>query len=100
MANESESMGISPDQLTAITSSWRRDADAIEALVWSAIAGATGAGSDVLAAVRACADPAKQAMTSIADRFDTMAGLVDKYSANVEAEDGEIAREFDTLSAR
>lgn len=93
-------LGIEPDQLKNISTTWRQEADAIEKLEWSALSAATGDGSDVLAAVRDIADPATQALRSIATRFTTMADLIEKYSANVIGKDQEIADEFGKLRPR
>lgn len=96
----SPELGVEPDQLRSITATWRREAGDVAGTVWSALSGAGGDGSDVLAAVRDTADPAQQAMRSIADRYGSMAGLVDKFLTNIVAKDAEIADEFGKLSPR
>ncbi|MGK8556240.1 hypothetical protein [Nocardia gipuzkoensis] len=83
-----------------ISATWRREADDIGKMPWSAMTEATGDGSDVLALVRGMADPAQQAMTSIATRFTTLADLLDKYSANIQDKDTEISAEIGKLSPR
>ncbi|MFE6924761.1 type VII secretion target [Nocardia sp. NPDC057663] len=93
-------LGVEPDQLKSLATTWRQEADEVGALPWSAMGEATGDGSDVLAAVRAMADPAQQAMSSIATRFTTLADLVDKFSADIQAKDAEIAGEIGKLSTR
>ncbi|WP_454196416.1 hypothetical protein [Nocardia sp. Marseille-Q1738] len=93
-------LGVTPDQLKNISATWRREGEEIGKMSWSAMAEATGAGSDVLALVRGMADPAQQAMTSIATRFTTLADLLDKYSANIQDKDAEIATEIGKLSPR
>lgn len=93
-------MGVLPAQLSEMTTSWRREADDIAKLVWSALAEATGEGSTVLAAVRDSADPAQQAMGSIVARFSTLADLVDRFSTDIQEKDGEIGTAIDGLSAR
>ncbi|MFC4127622.1 hypothetical protein [Nocardia rhizosphaerae] len=92
--------GVEPDQLKAMATTWRREADEVGALSWSAMGAATGAGSDVLAAVRAIAEPAGHAMSSIATRFTDLAALVDRFAADIEAEDARIASEIGKLSPR
>ncbi|MFH5231163.1 hypothetical protein [Antrihabitans spumae] len=96
----SDGYGISPDRLRQISSTWRSEAGEIERLNWSAFSGAEGEGSAALAAVRECADPAGQAVKSIATRFQTMAGLVDTFATNMEAMDDQIAASLDALTPR
>ncbi|MFD6392026.1 type VII secretion target [Nocardia sp. NPDC060259] len=93
-------LGVEPDQLKSLATTWRQESDEVGTLPWSAMGEATGDGSDALAAVRAMADPAQQAMSSIATRFTTLADLVDKFSADIQAKDAEIAGEIGKLSAR
>ncbi|BDT88000.1 hypothetical protein FMUAM8_37640 [Nocardia cyriacigeorgica] len=93
-------LGVEPDQIKAMATSWRQEADEVGKLAWSAMAEATGEGSSVLAAVRGAADPAKQAMTSIATRYTTLADLLDKFAVDVEAKDAEIGAEIGKLSPR
>ncbi|MFE7719842.1 hypothetical protein ACFU44_12470 [Nocardia rhizosphaerihabitans] len=93
-------LGVEPDQLNSLATTWRQESDEVGKLAWPAMGEATGDGSDVLAAVRAMADPAQQAMSSIATRFTTLADLVDKFSADIQAKDAEIAGEIGKLSDR
>ncbi|PWV72975.1 hypothetical protein [Nocardia neocaledoniensis] len=93
-------LGVEPDQLATLATAWRREAGEVAALSWTASGEATGDGSDVLAAARALADPAQQAMTAIATRFTTLADLVDRFSADIQAADGAIADEIGKLSPR
>ncbi|MEV0077460.1 hypothetical protein AB0H58_13725 [Nocardia neocaledoniensis] len=93
-------LGVEPDQLATLATAWRREAGEVAALPWTASGEATGDGSDVLAAARALADPAQQAMTAIATRFTTLADLVDTFSADIQAADSAIADEIGKLSPR
>ncbi|MFE3545810.1 hypothetical protein ACFXK0_22850 [Nocardia sp. NPDC059177] len=93
-------LGVEPDQLKTMATAWRGESDEVERLAWSALSEATGEGSEVLATVRALADPAGQAMTSIADRYTDLADLVDRFSADIQAGDAAIAAEIDKLTAR
>ncbi|MFC6013305.1 type VII secretion target [Nocardia lasii] len=96
----SPTLGVEPDQLTTIATTWRREGAEVEALSWAAMGEAGGVGSEVLAAVRELADPARQAMTSIAERYSTLADLVDRFSADIQATDAAIAGEISKLGAR
>ncbi|MFD9551205.1 type VII secretion target [Nocardia salmonicida] len=96
----SPTLGVEPDQLKTMATTWRREAGEVDALNWSASAEATGDGSDVLAAVRGLSDPASQAMDSIATRYTTLADLVDKFSADIQAKDVETAGEIGKLGSR
>lgn len=93
-------LGVEPDQLKTLATTWRQEADGVGTLPWTAMSEATGEGSEVLAVARALADPAQQAMSSITTRLTTLAGLVDKFSADIQAKDGEIAGEIGKLQAR
>lgn len=93
-------LGIEPGELKNLSSAWRMEAAEIGKLVWTALGEATGEGSEVLATARATADPAQQAMTSIADRFGALAGLLDRFSADVQQRDAEIAYEISILRPR
>ncbi|MFI9505548.1 hypothetical protein [Nocardia sp. NPDC052566] len=93
-------LGVQPDQLKTIVTTWRREATDIAKLPWATLSEAVGEGSEVLAAVRGTADPAKQAMTSIETRYATLADLVDRFSADVGALDEEIGFEIGRLRPR
>ncbi|MET9214409.1 MULTISPECIES: type VII secretion target [unclassified Nocardia] len=93
-------LGVEPDQLKSLATTWRQEADAVGTLAWSAMGEATGDGSDVLATVRAMTDPAQQAMSSISTRYTTLADLIDKFSADIQAKDAEIAGEIGKLGPR
>ncbi|MFD3745769.1 hypothetical protein [Nocardia sp. NPDC058633] len=96
----SGTLGVEPDQLTTMAASWRREAGEVGALSWTASSEATGDGSDVLAAVRRLSGPASQAMDSIATRYTTLADLVDRFSADIQAKDVETADEIGKLGTR
>lgn len=96
----SGTLGVEPDQLTTMATTWRREAAEVDALSWTAASEASGDGSDVLAAVRGLSDPATQAMDSIAARYTTLADLVDKFSADIQTRDTEIAGEIGKLGTR
>lgn len=96
----STTLGVEPDQLTAMARAWRHEATEVDALSWTATTEATGDGSAVLAAMRGLAEPAGQAMTSIADRYTALADLVEQFSADIQARDAEIAGAIDALRAR
>ncbi|MFE3318200.1 type VII secretion target [Nocardia sp. NPDC059195] len=96
----SGTLGVEPDQLKTMAAAWRREAGEVDALSWATAGEATGDGSDVLAAVRGLADPASQAMDSIATRYTTLADLVDKFSADIQAKDAETAGEIGKLGTR
>lgn len=96
----SGTLGVEPDQLTTMATTWRREAAEVDALSWTAASEATGDGSDVLAAVRGLSDPASQAMDSIATRYTTLADLVDKFSADIQAKDAETAGDIGKLGPR
>ncbi|MFC9476453.1 type VII secretion target [Nocardia sp. NPDC056952] len=96
----SGTLGVEPDQLTTMATTWRREAAEVDALSWTAASEATGVGSDVLAAVRGLSDPASQAMDSIATRYTTLADLVDKFSADIQAKDAETAGDIGKLGPR
>ncbi|MFC9664307.1 type VII secretion target [Nocardia sp. NPDC127606] len=96
----SGTLGVEPDQLRTMATTWRREAAEVDALSWAAASEATGDGSDVLAAVRGLSDPASQAMDSIATRYTTLADLVDKFSADIQAKDAETAGEIGKLGTR
>lgn len=93
-------LGVEPDQLTALATTWRQEADEVGKLAWTAMSEATGDGSDVLATVRGLADPAQLAMSSISTRYTTLASLIDKFSADIQAKDAEIADEIGKLGSR
>ncbi|MFD4460165.1 type VII secretion target [Nocardia sp. NPDC058480] len=96
----SGTLGVEPDQLKTMATAWRREAGEVDALSWATAGEATGDGSDVLAAVRGLADPASQAMDSIATRYTTLADLVDRFSADIQAKDAETAGEIGKLGTR
>jgi hypothetical protein len=96
----SGTLGVEPDQLTTMATAWRREAGEVGALSWTTASEATGDGSDVLAAVRGLPDPAAQAMDSIATRYTTLADLVDKFSADIQAGDAATAGEIGKLGTR
>ncbi|MFC9893726.1 hypothetical protein ACFVMC_08540 [Nocardia sp. NPDC127579] len=99
MGDEAQ-FGVRPEQLTNISATWRREAADLSGLSWSALSAATGDGSAVLAAVRDSADPAQQAAASIANRFDAMADLVDRFAGNLAERDADTAAAFEKLTAR
>ena len=92
--------GISPAELAGISSTWRNEASKIGDTDWSAFGRATGAGSDVLCAVRQCADPAEQATESIKCRIDTLAQKVDTFAGDAIAQDQAMGTAIDELSPR
>ncbi|MFD3510301.1 hypothetical protein [Nocardia sp. NPDC058666] len=96
----SATLGVEPDQLKTMATTWRREAGEVSGLSWSTTSEAAGESSDVLAAVRGLADPARQAMDSIAARYGTLADLVDKFSADIQARDAETAAEIGKLGTR
>ncbi|MDO3648571.1 hypothetical protein [Nocardia mangyaensis] len=96
----SATLGVEPEQLTVMARTWRQEGDEVGALAWSTLSEATGEGSEVLTAVRALAEPAERAMSSIADRYATLADLVDRFAADIHAKDAQIAGEIDKLSDR
>uniref|UniRef100_UPI0024570CF9 hypothetical protein n=1 Tax=Nocardia cyriacigeorgica TaxID=135487 RepID=UPI0024570CF9 len=64
-------LGVEPDQIKAMATSWRQEADEVGKLAWSAMAEATGEGSSVLAAVRGAAGPAPDAHPTSGSRETT-----------------------------
>lgn len=74
--------GISPVELSDISQQWREGGRTAAGLAWDAFGQARGSGSEVLAAVRDCEDPADAASTSIGDRLNTMADKVTRFAAN------------------
>ncbi|MFB7878447.1 MULTISPECIES: hypothetical protein [unclassified Nocardia] len=96
----SGTLGVEPDQLKTMATTWRGEGGEVGGLAWTALNEATGDGSEVLATVRGLVDPARQAMTSIADRYAALADLVDLFSADIQAKDAEIAAAIDTLPDR
>ncbi|MFF2087007.1 hypothetical protein ACFVVM_24805 [Nocardia sp. NPDC058176] len=96
----STTLGVEPEQLTVMAGTWRQEGDEVGGLAWSTMSEVTGDGSAVLTTVRALAEPAEQAMTSIADRYATLADLVDRFAADIQAKDTEIAGAIDKLSDR
>ncbi|MGW0245351.1 hypothetical protein ACWDYH_01780 [Nocardia goodfellowii] len=97
---DEDRFGVRPEQLTNISGIWRREAGDLTGLAWSALSEVGGEGSAVLAAVRDSADPARQAVASIAGRFTAMADLVDRFAGEIAERDAEIATEFGKLAAR
>ncbi|WP_278262747.1 hypothetical protein [Nocardia sp. AG03] len=96
----SGTLGVEPDQLKAMARTWRAESGEVGGLAWAAMSEATGEGSEVLTAVCGLVEPAGAAMTSIADRYAALADLVDLFSADIQAQDAEIAAAIDTLPAR
>ncbi|KAF0845769.1 hypothetical protein [Nocardia caishijiensis] len=96
----SGSLGVEPGQLATVATTWRQEAEAVEALSWTVLDEATGDGSDVLAVLRGVPDPARQAMASIATRYSALAELLDKFSLDVAAADGATAAEITKLEPR
>lgn len=92
--------GVRTEELAAISKTWLGETLHINDMPWSAFEDASGAGSEVLAAVRDAASPGIKAMSSIARRFSDMAGLVDTFSANVTTQDATTASSFDALKPR
>jgi hypothetical protein len=92
--------GISPEELAGISSTWRDQAYIITRTDWSSFAQASWSGCDVLAATRACAEPAEQATASIGTRFTVLAQKLDTFSADAVAQDGAMGAEIDELPQR
>jgi hypothetical protein len=80
--------GISPIELADISSEWREGGRTITDNKWSAFREATGSGSDVLAAIRDCAEPAAAASYSIGDRLIALGWKVTHFAANTVELDG------------
>lgn len=92
--------GVRTEELAGISKAWLGETLHINDMPWSAFEDATGAGSEVLAAIRDTASPGIKAMSSIARRLSDMAGLVDTFAANVTAQDEKTATSFDALKPR
>ncbi len=91
--------GISREELAGIGSTWRSSAGTISGLQWSTF-NVAGSGSDVLAAIRACAAPAETATNSIGERYSTLAQKLDTFATNVVAQDGAMGIAIDELPKR
>lgn len=93
-------LGVSPAELSDITRVWRAQSTIVKDLDWSIMASITGSGSEVLAAVRACAVPVAGAMSSIADRFSTLADKVDRFGTNIVELDSDVSVMINDLPSR
>lgn len=91
--------GISQEELAGIASEWRSSAGMISGLPWSAF-NVGGSGSDVLAAIRACATPADATTNSIGQRYTTLAEKLDTFAANVVAQDDPMGTAIGELPQR
>lgn len=96
----SDDLGVSTGELAYISSMWRNESSDVNGMSWSSFGDTAGSGSDVLAAVRDIESSAGKAMSSISKRLSDMAGLVDKFSTNVEAQDEQTGAAFTELKPR
>lgn len=92
--------GVDLDELKGLSSGWRTEAGEIEGLQWGWLADVSGAGSDTLAALRSCAEPARESVSSIAARFTVMAELVDAFASQVDTTDSETAAKLNEMETR
>ncbi|MBF6183220.1 hypothetical protein [Nocardia otitidiscaviarum] len=88
------------DELKKIHATWTQESGDLRKLAWSDFSAVSGEGSDVLCAVRDCADPATKAAESIAARFSAMADVLATFSASMEALDAASAEELRKLVPR
>lgn len=92
--------GISPIELSDISHQWREGGRSTADLKWDAFGHVQGSGSDVLAAIRDCADPAAEATSSIGERLKTMADKVTRFAANTVELDQSMGAAINELPAR
>ncbi|MGH3724789.1 MAG: hypothetical protein ACRDUS_11800 [Mycobacterium sp.] len=96
----SDEFGVRTEELAAISKTWLSETLHINDMPWSSFQDASGAGSEVLAAIREAQSQAIKAMSSIARRFSDMSGLVNTFATNVTAQDEKSAASFDALKPR
>jgi hypothetical protein len=95
-----DEFGVRTEELAAISKTWLGETLHINDMPWSSFEDASGAGSEVLAAIRDVQSPGIKAMSSIARRFSDMSGLINTFAANVTAQDEKSAMSFDALKPR
>jgi hypothetical protein len=92
--------GISPVELAEISQQWREGGRKTAELAWDAFGTAHGSGSEALAAIRDCGDPAAEATASVGDRLKTLADKVTRFAANTVELDQSMGAAINELPAR